>query len=40
MLNKKIMIDMSFVVSHLSYTFQNKQDDEKLLVEYRKLLGT
>ncbi len=37
-LNKKIMIDMSFVASHLSFYSQAKQDNEKLLVEYKKLI--
>ena len=37
-LNKKIMIDMSFVASHLSFYSQTKQNDEKLLVEYKKLI--
>ncbi len=36
-LNKKIMIDMSFVASHLSFSFQLKQDDKKLLFEYDEL---
>ncbi len=36
-LNKKIMIDMSFVASHLSFSFQLKQDDKKLLFDYDEL---
>ena len=38
LLNKKIMIDMSFVVSHLSFRGQKEQDDQEMLVKYGKLL--
>ena len=37
-LQKKILVETSFVVSHLSFGSQPKQNDKQLLIEYNKLL--